>query len=71
MARLSPDEFDALELAVRRGSRVVIQRRGTEYVVIARRLITEGGERLESVHPSTGDAIVFVLEELDSIHVLP
>ena len=70
MARLTPAEYDALELAVRRGSRVVIQRRGTEYVVVARRLITDGGERIETVHPSTGDTMVFVLEELDSLQVL-
>ena len=71
MARLTPEQYDALELAVRRGSRLVIVRRGTEFVVVARRLNTEEGvERIETVHPSTGDELVFALEELDSIQVI-
>jgi len=71
VARLTPQEYDALELAVRRGSRIAVVRRGTEYVVVAKRLNTEGGqERIETVHPSTGDQLVFALEELDSIQVI-
>jgi hypothetical protein len=71
MARLTPQEYDALELAVRRGSRIAVTRRGTEYVVVAMKLDTTGGtERIETVHPSTGDHLVFALEELDSIQVI-
>jgi hypothetical protein len=72
MARLSPQEYDALERAVRLGSRIVVDRRGTEFVVIARRLLLDGGrERIETVHPSTGDALVFYIDEVDSIQVIP
>jgi len=71
MARLSPSEYDALERAVRLGSRIAIDRRGTEFVVIARRLLLDGGrERIETVHPSTGDALVFYIDEVDRIQVI-
>jgi hypothetical protein len=72
MARLSPAEYDALERAVTRGERIVIQRRGTEYVVVAQRLLLDGGrERIATVHPSTGDAMLFYIDEVDSIHPIP
>ena len=71
MAHLTPEEYDALELAVRRGSRLVVIRRGTEYVVVAQRLITDSGaERIETVHPSTGDQLVFTVDEVESIQVI-
>jgi len=71
MARLSPSEYDALERAVRLGSRIAIDRRGTEFEVIARRLLLDGGrERIETVHPSTGDALVFYIDEVDRIQVI-
>jgi hypothetical protein len=71
MARLTPAQYDALERAVANAQRIVVHRRGTEYVVVARRLLLDGGrERIESVHPSTGDAIVFYIDEVDSIQVL-
>ena len=72
MARLTPAQYDALERAVARGQRLVISRRGTEYVVVARRLILDGGrERIASVHPSTGDALTFYIDEVESIQVIP
>jgi hypothetical protein len=71
MARLTPAQYDALERAVTRGERIAVQRRGTEYVVIARRLVIDGGrERIESVHPSTGDPITFFIDEVESIEVV-
>ena len=71
MARLTPQQYDALENAVRRGSRIVVDRRGTEYIVVARRLLLDGGrERIETVHPSTGDALVFYIDEVEDIQVI-
>ncbi|HUO51374.1 MAG TPA: hypothetical protein VMT93_02565 [Gemmatimonadaceae bacterium] len=71
MARLSPADYDALERAVRTGGRIVVDRRGSEFVVVARRLVLDGGrERIETVHPSTGDALVFYVDEVDAIQVL-
>ena len=71
MARLTPAEYDALENAVARGSRLVIHRRGTEYVVVAKGLLLDGGrERIATVHPSTGDALLFYIDEVDSLQVI-
>lgn len=71
MARLTPQQYDALELAVRKGSRLAIDRRGTEYVVVAKTLLLDGGrERIETVHPSTGDRLVFFIDEVDRIQVI-
>jgi hypothetical protein len=71
MARLTPAQYDALERAVTRGSRIAIDKRGTEFVVIARRLVLDGGrERIETVHPSTGQPLVFYIDEVDSLQVI-
>ena len=71
MARLTPAEYDALEGAVARARRLVIRRRGTEYVVVAKALLLDGGrERIATVHPSTGDSLQFYIDEVDSIQVI-
>jgi hypothetical protein len=71
VARLTPAQYDALERAVMRGGRLVIHRRGTEYVVVAQRLLLDGGrERIATVHPSTGDSLVFYIDEVESIQVI-
>ena len=71
MARLTPNDFNALETAVARGGRLAVHRRGTEYLVVPTRIFQrEGREAIEARHPTTGDVIVFVLDELDSIEVV-
>ena len=70
MARLTPAEYDALEGAVARARRLVIHRRGTEYVVVAKALLLDGRERIATVHPSTGDSLQFYIDEVDSIQVI-
>ena len=53
------------------GRRLSVYRRGTEYVVIPRRLgITAGREALEAVHPTTGEPMTLYLDELDGIEVV-
>lgn len=64
-------QYDALENAILRGRRVAVWRRGTEYVVIPRRLRPAGGrEALDAVHPTTGDALTFLLDEVESIEIV-
>lgn len=71
MAYLSPDDYNRLESAIAQGGRVVVFRRGTEYVVVPLRLTMMGGrEAIEAVHPTTGDPIIFVLDEIDSFEVV-
>jgi len=69
--RWSTDRYDQLEAAARRGSRVALSRRGTEYVVTAVRLELEGRrEALVGRHPMTGEELSFVLDDLDSFQVI-
>lgn len=71
MARLSTSDYDALERAVTRGQRLAVLRRGTEYLVIPSRLyMREGREAIEAVHPTTGDRITLMLDEIDSFEVV-
>ena len=71
MAQLTHQQYDALERAVRDGTRISVYRRGTEFVVIPQRLrLVASREAIESVHPTTGDAITFYLDEVDAIEVV-
>ena len=44
-------EYDALELAIRRGTRIIVRRRGTDFIVIAERLVLrDRREAIEARH---------------------
>ena len=69
--RWTPERMEQLESATRQGRRVVLRRRGTEYVVVARRLLHLGQrEALVGMLPMTGEELRFELEDLDEFHVL-
>jgi hypothetical protein len=69
--RWTPQRMEQLERATRLGRRVVLMRRGTEYVVVARRLLTTGGqETLIGYLPMTGEELRFDLDELDEFQVV-
>jgi hypothetical protein len=69
--QLTHRQYDALENAITHGRRISIYRRGTEYVVIPRRLRTEGSrEAMDSVHPTTGEAITLFLDEMDRFEIV-
>ena len=71
MARLTTTQYDALERAISHRKRLSVFRRGTEYVVIPQRLfLKDGKEAIESVHPTTGDRIILVLDDIDSFEVV-
>ncbi len=71
MARLTTSQYDALERAITVGSRLSVFRRGTEYIVIPQRLfLREGKEAIEAVHPTTGDRMTLILDEIDSFEVV-
>ena len=71
MAQLTHEQYDALERAVTDGRRIAIYRRGTEFVVVPRRLrLDRGREAIDSVHPTTGDEITFFIDEVESIEVV-
>ncbi len=53
------------------GGRVQIDRRGTEYVLVAHTLRTEGPvETLVGRHPTTGEDMEFRLDEIDGFAVV-
>jgi len=69
--RWTPERLDQLESAARQGRRVVLVRRGTEYVVVALRLVTEGHrESLVGRLPMTGSEMEFALDDLEAFQVL-
>ena len=71
MAHLSPSQYDALERAILDGSRIAVQRRGTEYVVVPERLrFADGREAVEATHPTTGERITLYIDEVDGFEVV-
>jgi hypothetical protein len=71
MAQLNHEQYDRLELAVSRGHRIAVSRRGTEYIVIPLALESRGGrEVLNARNPTTGDALSLFLDELESIEMV-
>ncbi len=69
--RWTAERMDQLESAARRGLRVAFTRRGTEYVVVARRVATEGRrEVLVGFLPMTGEELTFALEEMENFQVI-
>ncbi|MEP6689811.1 MAG: hypothetical protein ABJD07_01575 [Gemmatimonadaceae bacterium] len=68
MAQLTTTQYDLLERAITSGTRIVVTRRGTDFPVIPLRIATRAGkETIESRHPTTGDRLVFVVEEIDGL----
>ena len=71
MAQLTTTQYDALERAITDGRRIAVYRRGTEYVVIPTRLrLTGGREALEATHPTTGEHLTLMIDEVDSFEVV-
>ncbi len=69
--RWTPARMDQLERAVREGLRVAVMRRGTEYIVVAKRLCSaDGQEAFEGLLPMTGELLVFRLNDVEQFEVL-
>jgi uncharacterized protein with PhoU and TrkA domain len=69
--RWTVDRMDQLETAARRGLRVALSRRGTEYIVIAVRVTSvDQHEALVGRLPMTGEELIFRLEDIDSFQVI-
>ena len=64
-------QYDLLERAIVDGTRIMIMRRGTEYLVIPERLRVESGrEVIVARHPSTGHRLELVIGEIDSMEAV-
>jgi hypothetical protein len=69
--RWTPERMDRLENAARRGLRVALTRRGTEYIVIAKRVTAVGRqEALIGMLPMTGEELTFALGDIDGFQVI-
>lgn len=69
---LRHEEYDVLERAVLRGSRVAISRAGRrELILIPLKLTIDGGrETITARHPTTGHQIVIHLDEVERIEAV-
>ena len=71
MAQLSSSQYDALERAIVDGQRIAVMRRGTEYIVIPTSIgLRAGKETIEALHPTTGERLTLVIEDVEGIEVV-
>jgi uncharacterized protein with PhoU and TrkA domain len=69
--RWTAERMDQLESAARRGLRVALTRRGTEYIVVAQRVTSiDQHDALVGMLPMTGEDLTFRLEEIDAFQVI-
>ena len=54
-----------------RGERIVVSRRGTEYVLIPLALqVRAGREVIDARNPTTGDSLSLYLDEIDAVELV-
>ena len=71
MAQLTHRQYEVLEHAIATGTRVAVMRRGTEFVIVPRRLrLTEGREAIDAAHPTTGHSLTLYVDEFDSVELV-
>jgi hypothetical protein len=71
VAHLTPREYDRLERAIMDGRRIALVRHGRELVVVPLRLfLRDGREVIEARHPTTGDIITRVIEDLEAVEIV-
>jgi uncharacterized protein with PhoU and TrkA domain len=69
--RWTTDRMDQLENAARRGLRVALNRRGTEYIVVALRVgSVDRYDALIGRLPMTGEELTFRLDQIESFQVI-
>jgi hypothetical protein len=63
--------MDQLEHAARKGLRVALSRRGTEYIVVALKVTSMGQDEVFVGRlPMTGEELTFRLNDIDSFQVI-
>ena len=72
MATFSPAQYDALERAITDRRRIEVHRQGAyDLVVVPRALrVVNGRERIDAVHPTTGDRLDLWIDELVGFEVV-
>lgn len=70
MAYLTHSDYEAIERAIRIGQRIIVWRRGVEYVVMPTELhLRAGREAMEARRP-TGDSLTLFLDEIETFEVI-
>ncbi|MDQ6611808.1 MAG: hypothetical protein M3Y64_05200 [Gemmatimonadota bacterium] len=68
MAQLTVKQYDNLEDAIAHGTRVIVWRRGTEFLIVPLRLRNVNRrECIDARHPSTGSRMTLWIDEIDAI----
>ena len=68
---LSTKQYDMLEAAIAKGTRISVWRRGSEYIVIPERMrLKDGREVIDARHPSTGHHLELWIDEMDGFEVV-
>lgn len=72
MAQLTHDDYEVLERALAKGSRVLLRRRGrADYVIVPLAFRTrDGRELIEARNPTTGHALTIHLDEINAIEAV-
>jgi hypothetical protein len=72
--QLSHEQYEVLEQAVARGTRIALQRRGAgrrEYVVVPLKLhLRDGREAIEARNPTTGSALTIYVDEIEHVEAV-
>ncbi len=69
--QLTTRQYNLLERAISDGRRIVVYRRGSEFVVRPELLgLRAGREAIETVQPATGDRMTIYLDDLDGFEVV-
>ena len=73
MAQLTHEQYELIERAVLRGTRVAIRRtNGRESIVTPLVLVSKDGrEAIEARNPTTGHDLTLYLDEIEGIEALP
>jgi hypothetical protein len=72
MTQLTHDQYETLEQAVAKGTRLAIRRRGRrEYVVVPLAIrIQQSREVVEARNPTTGHALSIFVDEIESMEAV-
>ena len=71
MSQLTHEQYERLERAVTRSQRVAVSRRGAELILVPLAMrVHNGREVIDARNPTTGDALVVYLDEVDAVEAL-
>lgn len=71
MTELTNAQWDALERAIVKGSRISVYRRGTEFVIVPLAIrVVSGREAISARNPKTGDGLELFVDEIERLEIV-